>query len=108
MVARGGPFFLVPTVLRGNAVLAAPRPLCHPDPTTQSVEDGIPTEDRGNEGYWAYITLPNCHGPRPCFRMRIKRVRSMKTMRRERGWSRIWTIAVSTLLLIAASAPAKD
>src|SRR4051794_9178391 len=25
---------LVPTVLRGNAVLAAPRPLCRPDPTT--------------------------------------------------------------------------
>src|SRR3954452_7959550 len=40
---------LVPTVLRGNAVLAAPRPLCRPDPTTRSVEDAVPTEDRGNE-----------------------------------------------------------
>ena len=42
---------LVPTVLRGNAVLDAPRPLQWVRPsrkTTQSVEDGIPTQSHGN------------------------------------------------------------
>src|SRR4051794_35012675 len=51
---------LVPTVLRGNAVLAAPRPLCCPDSTTRSVEDAIPTEDRGNECDCECMTFLNC------------------------------------------------
>jgi len=40
---------LVPTVLRGNAVLDAPRRLPAESKRTQSVEDGIPTRERGNE-----------------------------------------------------------
>ena len=48
-VVPGKGFTLVPTVLRGNAVPDAPRRPAPEKQRTQSVQDFIPTEDRGNE-----------------------------------------------------------